>query len=536
MGMKKVKKEAAVVTTPSDEAIDGVGQLLVANPGISASAFFNLLKSSGYTFVRKTPSEADSGSSNAQALRPGVKKEHAAFKFRSSVKILESAKADPAGTKFRTILIQEGLGNLNDRFYYTKQALQSAVPVFEGKKIYADHPSSDDEQTRPERSVRDILGYFENVGYEESSDGRGQLVGDVHVLTEHAWARELMRHSVDFSKKFPDKDFVGLSINASGDAVDASLEEFMKGNEIPESALKKMSEAKDQGIEQIRVVSNINEAVSCDLVTEAGAGGKVLSLLEEEKRIMAKKVTKESEGFAPKDAEKEPKDAEKKPEEKKPEEKPVPTDEASVTTTDDGDSDPQHDDEKQDIDLIKKVLAQLGGEETQEAGDEDKAMAAKALKCAKEVGYEGEEAAGAAGTYMKMAKAMAKQSEAEGEEKPMESKESVAELKATVAKLTGQVASLTEKDKHARIEKYLDSKLAESKLPRSATDKVRESIGPVTKLRDEKQVDAFLKNFIEGWTAARSEPGVTLSDLMLSPEKSVSEGKSSLNLNDCIIK
>lgn len=485
----------------------------------------------------------------------GIK--HAKISFRS-VKIMESDKdaSGLVGTKFRTILIQEGLGNLNDRFYYTKQALQSAVPVFEGKKIYADHPSSTDEQTRPERSVRDILGYFENVEYEESEDGRGQLVGEVHVMDEppYAWARGLMRYSVSFAKKFPEKDFVGLSINASGDATESSLDEFMKENQIPDSALKKVSEAKDQGIDQIRVVSNINEAVSCDLVTEAGAGGKVLSLIEEEKRIMAKKdlkkVKEAEEAFVPKDKEAPKADAspeqkpaaepEAKPEDKpapKAEEKPAPApdEEAKAvdTTTDAGDATPVSDDEVQDVELIKKVLAQLGGtEEAEEAGADKKSMAMKCMKCAKAMGYEGEEAASHVASYMKMHQAMMQSEEADA----TENKES-ANLRAKVIELTGKLAGFMEKEKISNLAKYLDEKLGELKLPHRATDKCRESIGPIAKLRDEKQIDAHLKTFIEGWNSHRGEPGLSLSDLILSPEKqSVGDGKKSFSLNDCVIK
>jgi hypothetical protein len=75
-------------------------------------------------------------------------------------------EAVKTGARFRVALIQEGLGNLRDGFYYTKQALESAVPAFEGKKAYADHPSRSEESDRPERSVRDIVGHYENLKLE----------------------------------------------------------------------------------------------------------------------------------------------------------------------------------------------------------------------------------------------------------------------------------------------------------------------------------------------------------------------------------
>ena len=44
--------------------------------------------------------------------------------------------------------------------------------------------------------------------------------------------------------------------------------------------LAKLAEAKENGIESVKVVRKIKSAVSCDLVTEAGAGGKILNFIE----------------------------------------------------------------------------------------------------------------------------------------------------------------------------------------------------------------------------------------------------------------
>ena len=92
-----------------------------------------------------------------------------------------------------------------------------------------------------------------------------------------------MRHAVEYAKKFPDKEFVGLSINASGDSGEMSLDEFLKETKVPDSVLPKLMKAKEQGAQTIRPVTAISEAVSCDMVTEAGAGGKILDMIEKEK-------------------------------------------------------------------------------------------------------------------------------------------------------------------------------------------------------------------------------------------------------------
>src|SRR5690606_38363497 len=98
-----------------------------------------------------------------------------------SVRLLESEKDLP--TKFEVVLLQEGLGNSSDGNYYSKEALESSVPIFEGKKCYANHPSKIEDEARPERDVKDIIGHFENIRVEEDSkDGRAMLKGDLIIL------------------------------------------------------------------------------------------------------------------------------------------------------------------------------------------------------------------------------------------------------------------------------------------------------------------------------------------------------------------
>lgn len=188
-------------------------------------------------------------------------------------------------TKFKVVLLQEGMGNFKDGYFYSKEAIESAIPVFEGAKIYADHPTAMDEQLRPERSVRDVLGHFENVRVELGESEQTMLVGDVVIVPDdqHKWARALMGHAVEYAKKFPDKDFVGLSINASGDASEMPIDEIVSKG-IPQSAFAKIEKAKESGATSLKYVSKINAATSCDLVTEAGAGGRVLEMIESDKK------------------------------------------------------------------------------------------------------------------------------------------------------------------------------------------------------------------------------------------------------------
>lgn len=296
--------------------------ILVANPQMAASSFFNQLVAAGILteesapVVNQTPAtpswvewakqsrakpkqETDSVSSAPRSMFVGPyekakllgkhltgktkAKESAAPSTQVRCRFVEQdyqPDLEVVGpSKFRTVLIEEGLGNFRDRFYYTKEALQSAIPLFDGAKIFADHPTMTEEQERPERSVRDMLGHFEQTAYVESDDNRARIEADCYVLPDESyrWARALMREAVQYRDKYPDRNFIGLSINAGGDAETASIDEVISW--APASAQQKLLQAKAQGIDSVRLVKKIESVVSCDLVSEPGAGGRIMQIL-----------------------------------------------------------------------------------------------------------------------------------------------------------------------------------------------------------------------------------------------------------------
>lgn len=198
-----------------------------------------------------------------------------------SVRLIEG-DTDPVKTsKFRVVLIREGLGNLGDGYYYSAESLEYAAAnlLFEGKKIYANHPSPEEEKEHPERIVEDILGHFENVTLEVDDQGSKFLEADVHILPGPAFDkyRAFMLHQVEYAKKYKNQNFIGLSINAGGEAVAMPIEDIPN---VPPGAKPKMLEAMKQGLKEVKYVKKITEAFSVDMVTQAGAGGGVLRLLE----------------------------------------------------------------------------------------------------------------------------------------------------------------------------------------------------------------------------------------------------------------
>lgn len=500
-----------------------VRQFLLDHPNANAASLYNALKNHGIVLVKnpeiETKKEADSASSNAQALRPEVKnpsrKESrpAPMGWRATLREASVASDGVGPTKFRVVLLQEGMGNFRDGFYYTKEALESAILAFNGKKIFADHPSSIEEETRPERSVRDVLGHFENLSVETADGGRSQLVGDVVILPDQPfeWARSLMRHSVDYAKRFPDQEFIGLSINASGDASESEVEKVL--SDAPEACKPKVLEAKQNGIKTVRLVNIINEAVSCDLVTSAGAGGKVLSFLERNKEMQ--------------------------------------------------DEQQPHADEQQDIELIKKMIkdalgtqAPEGEEVTEAQAQEAQAMekvAMQAYEGAMECGMKQDEAVQFAKQTAQVAKHMAqkqakqtegapapepkdeeksKEGEAEAESKEAaevegtEAHKQLESLKAENLALKGKLAFIENEKKKMEVQKYVETKLAESKLPRHLTKAFREAVGEI---KSKEQFDKEFKIFTAHQSA--QPEGLTFS---FTEKASVSETKSaSLDFSGC---
>lgn len=450
-----------------------------------------------------------------------VKKEVArVFEFKSRIR----EKATNAGgeSRYRVTIIEEGLGNFKDAFFYTKEALQSGVEQFEGRKCYFNHPSLIDEEVRPERDVREIAGNFENCAFVEDAQGRGRLDADLVVPAGRPYdmARAMCDHALAFREKNTTREFVGLSINASGDATEADIDDVMAS--APAPCLPKLEEAKEKGIEKVQVCSEIQDAVSVDLVTEAGAGGKILKLLEQERKNMGKKkVTKRAESKNGKVASKgRVRESEHEDEDE------------------DGDGgDEDHADADQDKALIAQMIKKhLGdGDDVDESEHE---TIGETYQMYQDMGMDEDEAMEAALKHHQVEKKKAEKKEAGKGDQPSpdalqaesadgddgsdddsddgaddddkdgddgdddsgsseEKKERNAKLK-----LAGRVAFLERELATTKLEKHIDRKLSESKLPRKATKLFIEKAG---KFRDIKDFNTKFAIFVEAYNAERSE-------------------------------
>lgn len=292
-----MKHENGYVTGPNWVHISTIPLLLAKKP-FGASKHSDKGKHDPYTVCaaqlgkekyekEKLAKEADSGTSQVAQLRV-KKKESNPLKPSKLFHFRETSTDNYKNHIFKVVLIKEGLGNFRDRFFYSKQALQTAAStkLFEGVQAFVDHPTVIDEEIRPERSTKDILGYYQNIQFMETEDGQGELLADLCVATtvSQDWILALLTNSVDYSNKFKERDLIGLSINASGPAESVGLEDYIASQKMSDAVLAKLVEARTQGITEINIVNELTEVQSVDLVTKAGAGGRISRMVEGRKK------------------------------------------------------------------------------------------------------------------------------------------------------------------------------------------------------------------------------------------------------------
>lgn len=153
-----------------------------------------------------------------------------------SARLVEAAGGRPTATRFRARLIAGDVQGSSG--YYPAATLRESAGAFHvDLPVYLDHPSVSDSYERPERSVRDLAGRLvETATYQ--GDG---LYSTIEVFPHMAPLVESLA------------DFIGLSIRASGE-VEPSTSGSIRGP----------------------IVTAITEAASVDLVTAAGAGGRLM--------------------------------------------------------------------------------------------------------------------------------------------------------------------------------------------------------------------------------------------------------------------
>jgi hypothetical protein len=142
-------------------------------------------------------------------------------------------------------LIRPGFSKNVDRAgrprYYSKELLQQSASKFDGVRAYANHPRRNDEKELPERDIKDIVGYYENVKVSDD----GALRGDFRIVgAARQWLWPLITETARKS------DLVELSINALGETTLGKVED-----------------------REAVLISSIVKGNSVDVVTSGAAGG-----------------------------------------------------------------------------------------------------------------------------------------------------------------------------------------------------------------------------------------------------------------------
>src|SRR5579871_200009 len=149
-------------------------------------------------------------------------------------------------------------GTSKNGYFYTPEVVASLVPLLEGAQAFADHPGPQD---RPERSVRDLVGFYRNAHVEmrpapASLAPAPRAASTLHLLESAEWLWSMLREALE--QGMP--GLVGISID-----VQANVEAQRNG-------------ASGQ---MVNAVTRFVAMNSCDVVTKPSAGGRLLGIRRE---------------------------------------------------------------------------------------------------------------------------------------------------------------------------------------------------------------------------------------------------------------
>ena len=187
---------------------------------------------------------------------------------------LQESSAPKSDGTVQVTIISAGPGNRQDGNLYIPTAIASAVPVFNGARSFIDHADSESERTRPERTTRDLCGFFRDVHVGDDGSLQGTLVlGGAGAET----ARKTIETALRYQKEFPGRVWAGISVNADGSYSPDTSERLIQ--QFPQWRDK--LEQRDMW----NVVTEFTRALSADVVTLPARGGSFMSLQEAESAL-----------------------------------------------------------------------------------------------------------------------------------------------------------------------------------------------------------------------------------------------------------
>lgn len=162
----------------------------------------------------------------------------------------DAASAAPHKGRWKVRIIRAGLsGNRN---FYPDDALRTAVPLFEGVRVFV---KSDKEHLAGDgKDVRNIIGRIVGVEFVPgTSEAGGELQGTLELIEPDGMIGQKLRAAWDRGMT----GLFGLSIDARG---------ITSGGQV--------------GGQASRVLMKFEAVTSVDLIVDAGAGGEIINLIE----------------------------------------------------------------------------------------------------------------------------------------------------------------------------------------------------------------------------------------------------------------
>ena len=150
----------------------------------------------------------------------------------------------------------DGLTFMQNRFY-TKEALQQGYPMYEGARMFLNHPTMDEEMERPERAIEDMIATLRGVVLNTIEGGKVAIEGEVIVHGSPKYSADTCREWLKNLKTAGVEDVISQNILYLG-----------YWGEAPTA---------DGGVVETNIVEKIIKVNSVDFVTHANAGGLLVA-------------------------------------------------------------------------------------------------------------------------------------------------------------------------------------------------------------------------------------------------------------------
>lgn len=194
------------------------------------------------------------------------------IRSRTGMRVMRCLERDANPSRprvYEVTIIEEGWGNAEDQNYYTADLLKNSYQIFNGVRAFADHPSKTEAIDQPERSVKDLVGWYRDPDYSIDPDnGRGRVTARLYVLPTASWLIEKIDAILADDTTAP-QDLIGLSVNAIG-AYEPAVIDGHQGYKVLD----------------FRLIDSV------DIVTRAGARGKFNRILESDRKRIVEAASK----------------------------------------------------------------------------------------------------------------------------------------------------------------------------------------------------------------------------------------------------